>query len=510
MRLAVEKALGLAVGLVLVIANVSLAQADTVSIALSGDAITMNPADTNGNLDFSIEREMYNGLVGFDKDMKLMPELATSWTSNAQASEFTFDLRQGVSFQDGTPFNAQAVKTYFDWVRDPANHFKRYSLFSMIKQIDVLSPYKVHFILSKPFGAMMFNFAHPAARLVSPAAIQKYGAGVAQHPVGSGPFEFVSWKSGEAITLKAWSGYWGSKAAASTLKFLFVPNAATRVAMLQSGEVQFVDSLPPQLISSLKANPNFKVSATPSIYVRYLALNTQTKPFDNPLVRQAMNYAVNKEELLKVVEQGYGLPLSAPVAKQVQGYAAQTPYPYDLAKAKELLTKAGYPNGFTATVTMLNTTTYQTLGQVLQQMLGQVGIKLQLEPMEGGAFQSAVFQPLDKTKVQTVLIGWSPSTGDADWGLRPLFDKASWPPALFNLAFYNNPRVNNLIRDALTTANQGQRDRFYAQAQQIIWQDAPWVFLYSPYNIAGEASQLRGVFYMPDGTIDAQAASLGG
>lgn len=482
--------------------------AGTVTIALSGNAITLNPADTNANLDFSIQRPIYEGLVGFNKDGKLVPELATSWTASDDAKTFTFTLRQGVTFQDGTPFNAAAVKAYFDWAKDPANSFVRQSLYGVIDHIDVLSDYQVRFVLSQPFGAMLFNFAHPAGRIVSPAAIKKYGKDVAKHPVGTGPFEFVSWESGQQITLKANPNYWGEAPQVDRLVFKFVPNAATRMAMLQSGEAQFIEDLPPQLISTVKNDSNLKVSAQPSIYVRYMAMNTQIKPFNNPLVRQALNYAVDKKTIVDVVAKGYGTELTAPIAKQIIGYSAQQPYPYDVEKAKQLLAKAGYPDGFTFTLDSLNSTLYQTLGQVIQQMLAKVNVTVKLNPMESGTFNTEVFKPLNETKLQAVLIGWSPSTGDADWGLRPLFAKSSWPPTLFNLAFYDNDQVNQLLQQGLSTGNQDARNEAYAKAQKIIWDDAPWVFLYSPYNIAGESAKLSGVYYLPDGTVDARAASL--
>ncbi|MEJ2668055.1 MAG: glutathione ABC transporter substrate-binding protein, partial [Deinococcales bacterium] len=495
-----------AVGVVLSL-GVAFAQSGTVNVAMSGNAITLNPGNTNGNLDFSIQRAIYEGLVGFNKEGKLVPELATSWTANSAATVFTFDLRKGVTFQDGTPFNAQAVKTYFDWVKDPANHFVRESLYNIIKSIDVVSEYQVRFTLSEPFGAMLYNFAHPAGRIVSPAAIQKYGADVDKHPVGTGPFDFVSWTPGQKIVLKANPNYWGGAPKVENLDFLFVPNAATRVAMLQSGEAQFIQDLPPELVNPIKANAKLTVSATPSIYVRFMAMNTQAKPFNNQLVRQALNYAVDKQTFVNVVAKGYGTELTAPIAKQVIGYSAQQPYAYDPEKAKQLLAEAGYPNGFTFTIDSLNSTTYQQIDQVLQQMFAKVGVTVKLNPMESGTFNSTAFAPFDKTTLQAVVIGWSPSTGDADWGLRPLFAKASWPPALFNIAFYDNADVNKLLADGISTANQSIRDKAYAAAEKTIWDTAPWVFLYSPYNISGASANLSGVFYMPDGTVDARAAA---
>src|SRR5579885_1732981 len=168
----------------------------TVTVALYADAVTLDPEDTNDNLSLSVEREIYDGLLGFTPDMKIKPELATSWEASKDARIFTFHLRRGVRFQDGTPFNAQAVKINFDRARDPAHKLKKYSLYEVIASVDVVDDYTVRFTLQRPFGAMLYNFAHPSSRIISPAAIKQGEAFIALHPVGTGPFEFVRWAPG--------------------------------------------------------------------------------------------------------------------------------------------------------------------------------------------------------------------------------------------------------------------------------------------------------------------------
>jgi len=164
----------------------------SVTVALYADAISLDPEDTNDNLSLSVEREVYDGLLGFTPDMKLKPELATQWEASPDAKVFTFHLRRGVKFQDGTPLNAQAVKINFDRARDPDHKIKKYSLYEEIASVEAVDDATVRFTLRKPFGAMLYNFAHPSSRIISPAAIKQGEEQIARRLVGTGPFKFVS------------------------------------------------------------------------------------------------------------------------------------------------------------------------------------------------------------------------------------------------------------------------------------------------------------------------------
>ncbi len=485
----------------------------TATIALYADAISLDPEDTNDNLSLSVEREIYDGLLGFTPDMKIKPELATSWEASKDARIFTFHLRRGVRFQDGTPFNAQAVKINFDRARDPAHKLKKYSLYEVIASVDVVDDYTVRFTLQRPFGAMLYNFAHPSSRIISPAAIKQGEAFIARHPVGTGPFKFVSWAPGREIVLERNPDYWESgQPKVDRLVFKFVPEDASRVAMLLSGEAQFVFPVPGVQVDAVSKASGVSVQKRWSIYAYYVAMNTQHVPFNNVAVRQALNYAVDKQALIKVVLRGFGRPLDAPITPGVTGYSAVQPggWPYDLARARALLSEAGFPKGFTTTLWLGNQTETQRVGEALQQMLAQVGVTVRLQPMEAGTLTAVRYKPFNENQSQMNYTGWSPSTGDADWGLRPHFDSESWPPTLYNIAFYKNPKVDALLHDALGTADQARRDKDYAEAMRIIWHDAPWIFLYNTQILAGERSGITGVYALPDGTVDVRQAAMTG
>lgn len=489
------------------------AETSTVTVAFSADAVTLDPFDTNDNLSYSIERTVYDGLIGFTPDMKIKPQLALSWEASRDARVYTFRLRRGVKFHDGTPFNAEAVKINFDRVRDPANKLRRYSLYEMIGSITVVDEYTVRFTLQRPFGAMIYNFAHPAGRIISLEAIKRGEAYLARNPVGTGPFKFVSWAAGREIVVERNPNFWeAGQPRVDRIVFKLIPEEASRVAMLLSGEAQFVYPVPGVQAETLSRTAGISVNMRWSIYGYYVALNTQRGPFRNLAVRQALNYAIDKNAIVKVVLRGFGRPLDAPMAPGAANYSQVHAggWPYDIAKAKALLSEGGFPNGFTTVLWMGSATETLRLGEAIQQMLAQVGIKLQLQPMESGTLSAVRFKPLAENHSQMNLAGWSPSTGDADWALRPLFGGESWPPTLFNLSFYKNAKVDTLLADALATADESRRSKDYAEASRVIWNDAPWVFLYNSQILAGSRTGTTGVYALPDGTADVREATLTG
>lgn len=488
------------------------AQARTATVALYADAVSLDPYDTNDNLSYSIERTMYDGLIGFTPDMKMKPELATSWEASRDARVFTFHLRRGVKFHDGMPFNAEAVKINFDRVRDPEQKLRRYSLYEMIGAIDVLDESTVRFTLRRPFGAMLYNFAHPAGRIISPAAIRRGSAYVARNPVGTGPFKFVNWAPGREVVVERNSEFWQTgQPQVDRIVFKLIPEDASRVAMLLSGEAEFIFPVPGVQAEAVSRASGITLQKRWSIYAYYVALNTQLGPFRNVAVRRALNYAVDKNAVVKVVLRDYGRPLEAPMAPGPANYSQVQAggWPYDVAKAKALLSEAGFPNGFPAVLWLGTQTETLRLGEAIQQMLDQVGVKLQLAPMEAGTLSAVRFKPLAENQSQMNVTGWSPSTGDADWALRPLFGGDAWPPTLFNLSFYKSAKVDALLADALATADEARRGKDYAEAARLIWDDAPWIFLYNTQLLAGVRAGTTGVYALPDGTVDVREAAVG-
>jgi len=487
--------------------------ARTMTVGLWADVISLDPYDSNDNLSPSIARAVYDGLVGFTPEMKLRAELATSWEASKDARVFTFHLRQGVKFHDGTAFNAAAVKANLDRARDPNNRLKRASLYAPISSVDVVNDSTVRITLRSPFGAMLYTLAHMATRMISPAALAKGEDYVARNAVGTGPFKFVSWAPGQQIVLERNPEFWqNGQPQVDRLVIKPVPEDATRVPMLLSGEAQFVYPIPGVEVDAVSKAPGIAIQKRWSIYQYYVALHCQHEPFRNVMVRQAMNYAVDKQALVKVVLRGFGRPLEAPMAPGVSGYSPVQAggWPYDVEKARALLAEAGFPRGFETVLWSTNQTENMRVGEALQQMLAKAGVTVRLAPMEAGTLTAVRFKPIADNQSQMNLVGWSASTGDADWALRPLYGGDAWVPTLFNLSFYKSPQVDALLGDALSTADQAKRDADYASINRLIWNDAPAIFLYNSQILAGVRTGATGVYAMPDGTVDLREAGLTG
>ncbi|KGA33065.1 glutathione ABC transporter substrate-binding protein [Pectobacterium brasiliense] len=480
-------------------------------IAVGSTFTSLDPYDANDSLSQTVAKSFYQGLFGFDKEMKLVNVLADSYDVSPDGLTYTVKLHPGVKFHDGTVFNAAAVKVNLDRASNPDNRLKRYNLFKMIEKTEAVDDLTVKITLKTPFSAFVNNLAHPAAVMISPAALKQYGKDIGFHPVGTGPYRFVTWNQTDFVKVEKFNGYW--KAGLPKLDSITwrpVVDNNTRAALLQTGEAQFAYPIPFEQAKVLEKNDKLALVASPSILHRYISMNVTQKPFDNPKVREALNYAINKEALIKVAFSGYATPAEGPLPSSIDYSVKYHPWPYDPAKARELLKEAGYPNGFTTTLwSSHNHSTAQKVLQFTQQQLSQVGVKVQVTAMDAGQRAAEVEgKGVKETGVRLFYTGWSASTGEADWALSPLFATASWPPAQFNTAFYSNPQVDADLANALKTTDRTEKQKLYKDAQDKIWADAPWIFLATERLVSANSKKLTGFYVMPDTLFSFEDADL--
>ena len=503
----------------------SVSQEMDVVGAMNVDFTTMDPMDTSDTLSGCIQRLMLDGLFGFDDNMNIIPMLATDYEANENATEYVIHLRQGISFTDGTPFNAEAAKANLDRWGDKELGLKRTTLLcNVLESTEIVDEYTVRVKLSQPFGAFIATLAHPACVLMSPKVIAQGNDACAESPVGTGQYIFKEWIAGDHATVtlnKDWWGYdaeiCGGTALAEpdagfkSITFRPVAENATRVAMLQSGDAQFIWPVPTESMQALAADTNVYVGAEEGMVVRYLFMNNMKAPFNDKRVRQAVNYAINKEAYIAVVKNGLSSVATSIIGPATQHYKANDPYPYDPEKAKELLTEAGYPDGFECTLICASTTANLKQAEFLQQQLAQVGITMNINALESAVVNDKVENvnvPGSEAEVEMYTIGWSSSTGDADWGIRPLVAVESMPPMSYNICYYENEEVDNLLYEALATADEEKRAEAYAKAQDILWEDCPMVCLVNDYNTWATTNKIANVKVYPDNCLNIRNARM--
>nr|WP_316644491.1 glutathione ABC transporter substrate-binding protein GsiB [uncultured Roseateles sp.] len=497
-----QAALAIAVGLGA--AHSAQAQDKTAVFAVNNTFSSLDPYDTNATLDLSVCKSFYQGLYTFDKDLKVTPQLADSYETAKAGLIYTFKLKKGIKFHDGSDFNASVVKAMFDRVTNPENKLKRYNLFSNIDSTTVIDDFTVRITLKRPFSAFINQLAHPSAAMISPAALAKYGKQIGLNPVGTGPFKFVEWKQPDYMKVVKFDGYW-KKGLPKIDGIIWKPvtDNNTRTAMLQAGEAHFTAPVPYEQAENLAKNPKLDLVSYPGIFAYYMSMNTLRKPFNDVRVRHAINYAINKQALAKVVFYGYAEPAQGPVPMGVEFAAKTGSYEFNPAKARELLKEAGYPNGFETELWSANNSTTQKATQFLQQQLGQVGIKAKITLLETGqrVQQMENVQKPEDAAVRLNFAGWSASTGEADWGLRPLFATEAQPPRLQNFAYYSNKEFDDLLYEALGSSDREKKIKIYKQAQEIVHKDAPWAFLVTAKVAYAKAKNLKGVYQMPDNSF---------
>lgn len=485
------------------------ATAKPLSVGVEFNLTKLDPTNINDTLTMAALRTVYQGLLGFDKDFNIVPLLAERYEASSDAKEFTFYLRKGVKFHDGADFNAKAVKFNLDRLTNPENKLSRRVLVSMVDHVDVVDDYTVKIYLKEPYGALPSSLAHPGTMMISPEAIKKYGKDIDHNPVGTGSFKFKSW-SGDVFEVTRNDNYWGKVADVEGVVIRSVPESGARFAMLQAGELQYVPDFPSELVEIAKKIPTLDITIAPSIYEFYASMNVMKKPFDDIRVRKALNYAVDKEAFCKVVLNGYCEPATSSIPPLLRFYTNVGQYDYNPEKAKQLLAEAGLASGFQTEVFSRNSTAVIRAMQFLQQELAKVNVKVTVTPLEAGVEADRVWgaQSPEKSDVQMLYSGWSASTGDADYGLRPLLASESFPPNLYNTSYYKNEKVDAALADGLKTADDSKRAEAYAIVQKIVFDDAPWIFLGEKQNISAKTKKLSGVYMLPDGGFSLDGAKF--
>ncbi|MBF9036135.1 ABC transporter substrate-binding protein [Rhodobacterales bacterium HKCCE2091] len=436
--------------------------------------------------DFRILMNIYDGLVRYAPGtLDVEPALAESWDISEDGTVYTFQLREGVSFHDGSPFNAEAVvfnfermlnedHPYYDTGPFPLSFF-----FSSVASVEALDDLTVQFTLSEPYAPFLSNLAYPTGLIVSPAAVEQHGSEFGRNPSGTGPFTFAEWRSNEAVVVEGNPDYWDGAPSLQAVVFRPITDANTRVAEMLSGGIDLMVEVPPVALSEFQGD-DFTIVEQAGPHVWFLILNLREGPFTNPLVRQAANYAINKEALVNDVLEGTAEVAAGPTPPAFAwAYnEALEPYPYDPDRARELLAEAGVESpSVTFYVTeggsgMLDPV---AMGTAIQADLEAVGFDVAIETYEWNTFLGRVNPGLEG-EADMAEMAWM--TNDPDTLPYLALRTEAFPDAGgFNSGYYSNPEVDALLEEARTATDQDRRAELYREMQQIVHDDAPWVFV---------------------------------
>ena len=473
----------------------------TLRAALDRDPPNMDPHRSNAAVDRQVFQSLYDKLLDTDETLALVPMLAASWSISKDGKTVTLKLRQGVKFQDGTPFDAGAVKYNFDRMMDPKFPSARRSEIGPVQQVTVSDPSTVQILLDKPYSPLLYVLTDRAGMMVSPGAAQKAGADFGLHPVGAGPFRFVEKIPQDHVTLERTPNYW-VKGQPMLDRIIFRPiiDDNARVANLKSGDVDIINIVPlPQIkqLTQEAAQPNarFRLLERGAFQWYGVWLNVTRPPFDNKLLRQAFAATVDRNVIANVVLQGSAYPAYSFFPNGTPAYEPTWKIPpRNPALAREKLQAAGRPGGFAFTMLTLPGQQDQALAQAIQSMAAEAGIQLKIETIEFGA----MLDTMGRLQHQAGQIGWS-GRPDPDFDVYPFVTQSGI--GAFNLAGYTNPRVQQLLDAARLLNNMDQRRRAYREVSQILAEDMPYVWTHFPKEYKLVSTRVHGFVQVPDGMM---------
>lgn len=481
-------------------------------VAQAADVITLDPVRATDSESIEVSELLYEGLVGWRPGTTdLEPRLATSWDVSDDGRTWTFHLRDHVRFHDGTPLDAAAVVFSFERllrkghpyaVEGGGNYWR--SMLDDVEDVAAVDRLTVKIRLRRTFTPLLGNLAKFA--IVSPAAVEKWGAAFFEHPIGTGPFVFEDWAKGSRVIVRRNLLYWGTPPSLNQIVFQVVGDARQRLINLESGSVDLAVAIMPDEQPFVELHPDLVLHHTSGNNVSYLAMNGKKAPFNDPRVRRAANYAVNKEPIVKLGYQGRATAADSPLPPSSWAYhSPSVKYGYDPVAAKRLLAEAAADGVFdpNRTYRLLAPSTPrpylpqpERVARYIQASLAQAGIRTRLV-LQPYAEHRAAVQAGDH---DLGIFGWVGDTGDPDNFLMVLLSsQQAQGEVAQNIAFYQNSDVDRLLLAAQGESDETKRAELYATVQEQLSTDAPWVPLaHSELVVAGRA-ELERVVLSPTG-----------
>nr|WP_253286679.1 glutathione ABC transporter substrate-binding protein [Virgibacillus sp. MSJ-26] len=482
-------------------------------IASSADAVSLDPAGSNDVPSSNVAENIYESLVKQNMDMELEPSLATEWDA-IEDDVWEFKLREDIKFHDGTDFNAEVVKANIERVLDEEVGSPRAFLYEMVSDIEVVDDYTVRFVTEYPFAPLPAHLAHSGGAMVSLDLIEEDyeamengeepGSVITENPVGTGFFKFEEWQPGDYVRLVKNEDYWDEPANLDSVTFKVVDEDQTRVAELLTGDSHIIDPLSPSDVAQIEGEEAVDPARQASVSLSYIGFNADKEPFDDPKVRQAINMAIDKSEIIDGIYDGAGIPAVGPLAPDVFGYDPDAEsLDYDPEKAKELLAEAGYEDGFSTTIWTNDSRERIDAATNVQAQLKEFGIEVEVEILEWGAY----LEQTANGEHEMFVLGWSTVTGDADYGLYALFHSNNFgDPG--NRTFTDEPELDDLLDEARQEPDPDKREELYSEIQELLAENAPMLYLHHQEYILGVSDNVQGLEQLPTGVLQLKDVTM--
>lgn len=460
--------------------------------ASTTDAVGLSPIMTNDSVSSSVTEQVYEKLfVRNPETMEIEPMLAESYETPDELT-WVISLKEEIEFQDGTPFNAEAVKYTFDKLRDPETAAPRASLLEPIDEITVVDENTVEIKTKYPYGPLLAALSHSNAAIVSPTADQEQD--LMQEPVGTGPFKFASWSIGDQVVLEKNEDYWGGAPELDRVVFKVVPETSTAISMLQTGEVNFLDALPTEQISRIESIDNVEVTKQDGTPVYYLTFNHSKDRNQDPDFRKAVANAIDRDAFVANLND-LGVRSDSILGPQVFGYdesADTAGTAYDLDMAKQLVEENGYGDE-PIKLLSANRDNFILMAEIVQSQLTEAGFTVEIETMEWATFLDTA----RSGEYDLTFLSWSNVTGDGSEMLYPNFHSDNIGAS--NRAQYNNPEFDKLVEASRTSIDQEERESILNEANQLMLADDAAIVMYHGVVTSATDESIQGLQMDPNG-----------
>ncbi|MDR1731558.1 MAG: ABC transporter substrate-binding protein [Synergistaceae bacterium] len=480
--------------LLAVAAGAAFAQGDTLTVIMAADSKSLDPHAAPDLASTGVMNQMMESLITI-RDGEIVPLLAEKY-EKLDDLNYKFYLRKGVKFHNGEELKASDVKFTFTRAVNTGKVIDYVVRNIDIDKIQILDDYTIIVPSKTPDSSFLACLSHYCAGVIlSEKAVKDAGDNVGTQPVGTGPYQFVSWQKGNRIVLKGFDGYWGDKAKTPNLIFRTITEGTSRCIELETGGADVALNILPIDVDKVSNNAKLSLLRVPSRSVMYLGMNVSNEPLSDIRVRKAINLAVDNRPIVKIAFRNVGQPPRGPVPPTIKYYDTSLPEILpDVEKAKALLAEAGYKDGMKLELWCRDDKTYTDTATIIQSQLKKVGIDISIQVMEWGAF----LEKLKQREQQLYLQAWNSVIADPDYSLFGVFHSSQKLTGL-NRGVYGNPEVDKLLEEGKRVNDGPEREAIYHKLQHMILDDAAWGYLHVNDLLIGMQKNVKGFIFEPSG-----------